>query len=115
MLEEIKDKSKTLRPPNNPEFKVLMKTVSTKYKIPRKQQFSDNEIPNLYLKIETELWLQMLFPPPYTQGLSVIHSAKKDIVLKINLTDSIILFFLILCRYHEFVCPQYSCREDLIL
>ncbi len=38
-----------------PGFNALMKTVAPKYKIPRRQHFSEKEIPNMYLKLKSDI------------------------------------------------------------
>ncbi|XP_041654041.1 E3 SUMO-protein ligase ZBED1-like [Cheilinus undulatus] len=38
-----------------PGFKTLMNTVAPKYKIPRRQQLSEKEIPNMYLKVKADV------------------------------------------------------------
>lgn len=38
-----------------PGFNALMKTVALKYKIPRRQHFSEKEIPNMFVKLKAEI------------------------------------------------------------
>ena len=45
----------SFRTVERPTFKALMETVAPKYKILRRQQFSDKEIPNMYLKVRADI------------------------------------------------------------
>lgn len=38
-----------------PGFNALMKTVAPKYKIPRRQHFSEKGIPNMFVKLKAEI------------------------------------------------------------